>query len=174
MPVFVFFLRQIREFNGQPGSFRRSMGAVHEGVLHSLQSSYTFFSPCLQTGPLNPSILGCTDTLLPQSISCHHPQLPTPSPIPGKQKQPSLQTPLGHSEGSGQRGLGCTPCSPHPESQAPFLQPRLPLQGSRSFRRWGQGVWAAYTLQTANSSSLGTLSGRGTTWTEPHVLEGLW
>lgn len=78
------------------------MGAVHKSVLHSLQSSYTLFSPCLQRGPLNPSILGCTDP--PAPISCHHPPLPTPSPSPRKQKQPSLQTPLSHGEGSGQSG----------------------------------------------------------------------
>lgn len=81
--MFIFFLKQVREFDGQPGWFRRSMGAVHKGVLHSLQSSYTYFSPGLQRGPLNPSILRCTDPFLPQSISWHHPQLSTPSPSPG-------------------------------------------------------------------------------------------
>lgn len=140
------------------------MGAVHKGVLHSLQSSYTYFSPGLQRGPLNPSILRCTDPFLPVH------QLTSPTavhalPIPRKQKQPSIQTPLGHWEGSGQSGVGCIPCSSLPESQAPLLQPGLPLQGSRSFRRWGQGVWAAYTLQTANSSSLGAYGGCGTTQT---------
>lgn len=140
------------------------MGAVHKGVLHSLQSSYTYFSPGLQRGPLNPSILRCTDPFLPVH------QLTSPTavhalPIPRKQKQPSIQTPLGHWEGSGQSGVGCIPRSSLPESQAPLLQPGLPLQGSRSFRRWGQGVWAAYTLQTANSSSLGAYGGCGTTQT---------
>lgn len=140
------------------------MGAVHKGVLHSLQSSYIYFSPGLQRGPLNPSILRCTDPFLPVH------QLTSPTavhalPIPRKQKQPSIQTPLGHWEGSGQSGVGCIPCSSLPESQAPLLQPGLPLQGSRSFRRWGQGVWAAYTLQTANSSSLGAYGGCGTTQT---------
>lgn len=140
------------------------MGAVHKGVLHSLQSSYTYFSPGLQRGPLNPSILRCTDPFLPVH------QLTSPTavhalPIPRKQKQPSIQTPLGHWEGSGQSGVGCIPCASLPESQAPLLQPGLPLQGSRSFRRWGQGVWAAYTLQTANSSSLGAYGGCGTTQT---------
>lgn len=104
----------------------------------------------------------------PLSPSVH--QLTSPTavhalPIPRKQKQPSIQTPLGHWEGSGQSGVGCIPCSSLPESQAPLLQPGLPLQGSRSFRRWGQGVWAAYTLQTANSSSLGAYGGCGTTQT---------
>lgn len=102
--------------------------------LSSLQSSYTFFSPCLQIGPLNPSILGCTDPLLPQSISCHHPELPTPSLIPGKQKQPSQQTLLGHWERVGVHTMV------FPSKVASTTYSSDVLCRQRSFRKWGQGL----------------------------------
>lgn len=103
--------------------------------LCSLQSSYTF-SSSLQTGPLNPSTLGCTDPLLPQSTSCHHPQLASPGSRSTHPNKPFLAT---------RRGLGCTLWSSHPKSQAPITA-QTSSAGQRSFRKWGQGAWAAYAV----------------------------